>query len=296
MCRVFQVSPSGFYAWMTREPSARAIRDAELTARIRVFHARFKGTYGAPRIQEDLREEGAHVGKKRVARLMKAEGLQGVSRRKWVTTTTRDADAQAAPDLVERRFAAEAPNQLWVADITYIPTWAGFLFLAVVLDAFSRRIVGWSMAEHLRTDLVLAALNMALGQRRATDVVHHSDHGTQYTSIAFGLRCKEAGVRPSMGSVGDAYDNAMCESFFATLECELLARRRFATKAEARLAVSEFIEGWYNPNRRHSGLGQISPIEFERRHSMHHERAVTHRPARSIAYQAPRAQPVDNRL
>jgi putative transposase len=174
--------------------------------------------------------------------------------------------------------------------------WAGFLFLAVVLDAFSRRIVGWSMAEHLRAELVLAALNMALGQRRATDVVHHSDHGTQYTSIAFGLRCKEAGVRPSMGSVGDAYDNAMCESFFATLECELLARRRFATKAEARMAVFEFIEGWYNPNRRHSGLGQISPIEFERRHSMHHERAVTHRPARSIAYQAPRAQPVDNRL
>jgi len=296
MCRVFQVSPSGFYAWLTREPSARAIRDAELTARIRVFHARSKGTYGAPRIQEDLREEGLRVGKKRVARLMKADGLEGVSRRKWVTTTTRDADARPAPDLVERHFSADAPNQLWVADITYIPTWAGFLFLAVVLDAFSRRIVGWSMAEHLRTELVLAALNMALGQRRAKDVVHHSDQGTQYTSIAFGLRCKEAEVRPSMGSVGDAYDNAMCESFFATLECELLARRRFATKAEARMAVFEFIEGWYNPNRRHSRLGQISPIEFERRHSMHQERAVTHRPARSIAYQAPRAQPVDNRL
>jgi putative transposase len=171
------------------------------------------------------------VGKKRVARLMKADGLRGVCRRKWVVTTTRDADAQPAADLVQRQFAANAPNRLWVADITYIPTWAGFLYLAVVLDAFSRRIVGWSMAEHLRTELVLSALNMALGQRRAKGVVHHSDHGTQYTSIAFGLRCKEAGVRPSMGTVGEPYDNAMCESFFATLECELLDRRRFATKA-----------------------------------------------------------------
>ena len=152
------------------------------------------------------------------------------------------------------------------------------------------------MAEHLRTDLVLAALNMALGQRRAKEVVHHSDHGTQYTSIAFGLRCKEAGVRPSMGTVGDANDNAMCESFFASLECELLDRRRFPTKAEARMAVFEFIEGWYNPTRRHSSLGRISPIEFEKRHSMHHDRAVTHRAARSVAYEAPPAQPVDNRL
>lgn len=149
-------------------------------------------------------------------------------------TTTRDADARPAPDLVERQFCADRPKRLWVADITYIPTWAGFLFLAVVLDAFGRRIVGWAMAEHLRTELVLATLNMALGQQRAKNVVHHSDHGTQYTSVAFGLRCKEAGVRPSMGTVGDDYDNAMCEGFFATLEYELLARRRFATKAEAR--------------------------------------------------------------
>jgi putative transposase len=296
MCRVFAVSSSGYYAWAKREPSARAIRDAQLTARIRVFHVRSRGRYGAPNIHADLRDEGVRVGKKRVARLMKADGLQGVSFRKWVTTTTRDADAQAAPDLVERRFVAEAPNQLWVADITYIPTWAGFLYLAVVLDAFSRKIVGWAMAEHLRTELVLSALNMALGQRKARGVVHHSDHGTQYTSIAFGLRCKEAKVRPSMGTVGDAYDNAMCESFFATLERELLARRRFATKAEARMAIFEFIEGWYNPIRRHQGLGRISPIEFERRHSVHHERAVTHRPARSVACQAPAHGPVDNRL
>jgi putative transposase len=297
MCRVFSVSPSGFYAWTKREPSARAIRDAQLTARIRVFHARSRGRYGAPNIHADLRDEGTRVGKKRVARLMKADGLQGVSFRKWVTTTTRDADAQPSADLVQRQFSADAPNRLWVADITYIPTWAGFLYLAVVLDAFSRKIVGWSMAEHLRTELVLSALNMALGQRRAKGVVHHSDHGTQYTSIAFGLRCNEAKVRPSMGTVGDAYDNAMCESFFATLERELLARRRFQTKAEARMAIFEFIEGWYNPIRRHKGLGRISPIEFERRHhSTPHEHAVTHRPARSVASEAPRAQPVDNRL
>lgn len=296
MCRVFGVSPSGFYAWNSRGPSARAIRDAEITTHVRVFHARSKGAYGAPNIHEDLRDVGIRVGCKRVARLMKTDGLKGVCRRKWVTTTVRDADTTPAADLVERQFTADAPNRLWVADITYVPTWAGFLYLAVVLDAFSRKIVGWAMAEHLRTDLVLAALNMALGQRRATGVVHHSDHGTQYTSIAFGLRCKEAGVRPSMGTVGDAYDNAMCESFFATLECELLARRRFPTKAEARMAIFEFIEGWYNPTRRHSSLGRISPVEFERRHSMNHQSAVTHRPARSVAYQAPAHGPVDNRL
>lgn len=296
MCRVFGVSPSGFYAWHERKPSARALEDARLTARIRHYHARSRGAYGAPNIHADLRDEGIRVGKKRVARLMRADGLRGVCRRKWVTTTMRNPDATPAPDLVERRFSADAPNRLWVADITYIPTWAGFLYLAVVLDAFSRRIVGWAMAEHLKTDLVLSALNMALGQRRARGVVHHSDQGTQYTSIAFGLRCKEAGVRPSMGSVGDAYDNAMCESFFATLECEVLDRRRFPTKAEARMALFEFIEGWYNTTRRHSGLGRISPAEFERRHSMHGKHAVTHRPACSFACEAPARGPVDNRL
>jgi putative transposase len=296
MCRVFAVSPSGFYAWHERKPSARALKDARLTARIRHYHARSRGAYGAPNIHADLRDEGICVGKKRVARLMRADGLRGVCRRKWVTTTMRNPEAAAAPDLVERRFSADAPNRLWVADITYIPTWAGFLYLAVVLDAFSRRIVGWAMAEHLKTDLVLSALNMAIGQRRPRGVVHHSDQGTQYTSITFGLRCKEVGVRPSMGTVGDAYDNAMCESFFATLECEVLARRRFPTKAEARMALFEFIEGWYNTKRRHSGLGRISPAEFERRHSMRSEHAVTHRPACSFACEAPARGPVDNRL
>ena len=177
----------------------------------------------------------------------------------------RDRQARPAPDLVDRHFTVDAPNRLWVADITYIPTAVGFLYLAVVVDAWSRRVVGWSMATHLRTELVLEALDMALGQRRPQGVIHHSDQGTQYTSIAFGQRCRQAGVRPSMGSVGDCYDNALCESFFATLECELLDRRRFGTQSEARMAVFEFLEGWYNPHRRHSALGYLSPAEFERR-------------------------------
>jgi putative transposase len=186
------------------------------------------------------------------------------SRRKFVTTTVRDERVRPAKDLVDRNFYAAAPNILWVADITYVPTWTGFLYLAVVLDAFSRRIVGWAMGNNLKAQLVLDALNMAIAQRKPRDVIHHSDQGSQYTSIAFGLRCKEAGVRPSMGSVGDAYDNAMCESFFATLECGLLDRRKFKTKAEARMAIFQFIEGWYNPGRRHSALGYTSPINYER--------------------------------
>jgi putative transposase len=268
MCRVLGLSPSGYYAWLSRAPSARSQRDAELVARIRKVYDGNRQVYGRPRIFADLTEAGEKVGEKRVGRLMKQEGIQGASRRRrGPKTTLRNKDARPAPDLVERDFTADGPDQLWVADITYIPTWAGFLYLAVVLDAWSRRIVGWSMATHLRTELVLEALNMATWQRRPKAVVHHSDQGTQYTSIAFGLRCKEVGVRPSMGSVGDAYDNAMCESFFATLECELLDPQRFRTQAEARMAVFDFIEGFYNPRRRHSGLDQQSPINFERRHA-----------------------------
>jgi putative transposase len=177
----------------------------------------------------------------------------------------RDRDARPAPDLVDRKFTAAAPNQLWVADITYVPTWTGFLFLAIVLDVFSRRVVGWAMATHLRTELVLDALNMAIYRRRPTNVIHHSDQGCQYTSIAFGKRCEQENVRPSMGSVGDCYDNAMCESFNATLECELLARCKFKTPREASLAVFDYIEGFYNPQRRHTSIGNVSPAEFERR-------------------------------
>ena len=265
MARVLGVSPSGFHAWREREPSKRAQSDEVLKACIGDIHQRSRGTYGAPRIHAELAEDGIRVARKRVARLMREMGLVGVCRRRKTATTRRADNARPAPDLVERQFQADAPDQLWVADITYVPTWAGFLYLAVVVDAFSRRIVGWSMANHLRTELVLEALNMALWQRRPATVVHHSDQGCQYTSYAFGKRCREMGVRPSMGSVGDCYDNAMAESFFATLECELLDRNTFRTHAEARLAIFEFIEGWYNPHRRHSGLDYRSPINFERR-------------------------------
>ena len=268
MCRVLGVSRSGYYAWRKRPPLERAKADAELLEKIEAIHERSHGTYGSPRIHAEFRAQGIRVGRKRVARLMREAGLRGVSRRRSVRTTVRSEDARPAPDLIERDFSVTAPDELWVADITYVPTWAGFLYLAVVIDAYSRRVVGWSMKSHLRTDLVLEALNMALWQRRPEEVIHHSDQGTQYTSIAFGLRCREAGVRPSMGSVGDAYDNALCESFFASLECALLERRSLRTRAEAKMAVFEYIEGFYNPHRRHSAIDYHSPISYERRHPL----------------------------
>ena len=237
-----------------------------LTQEIHAIHAKSRGTYGAPRVHAALRAEGIRVGKKRVARLMKAAGLRGVSRRKTPTTTRRSSAARPAPDLVERDFTAEQPNELWVADITFVPTGAGFLYLSVVLDAYSRRIVGWAMETHLRTELVLAALQMAVQQRRPENVIHHSDQGSQYTAFAFGQRCRNAGVRPSMGSVGDCYDNAMCESFFATLECELIDRTSFDDHQEARMAIFDFIEGWYNPRRLHSSLNYESPMMYERQY------------------------------
>jgi len=196
---------------------------------------------------------------------MKNLGIMGAMRRRWVITTRRDDRFRPAPDLVKRQFTADRPNKLWVADITYIPTWEGFLYLAVVLDVYSRKIVGWSMAPHLRTELVSTALTMAIEQRKPKDVIHHSDQGCQYTSIEFGLRCKEANVRPSTGTVADCYDNAMCESFFATLECEHLTRHRFKTKVQARMSIFEFIEGWYNPTRKHSSLDYQSPVQYEAR-------------------------------
>jgi putative transposase len=269
MCRTLGVSESAYHAWRTRPASRRATADAALTARIRAIHATSDGTYGAPRIRAELADEdGIRVGTKRVARLMKAAGLRGVSRRSFCVTTVRDERARPAPDLVDRRFEADGPNKLWVADITYVPTWAGFLFLAVVIDVWSRKVVGWAMATHLRTELVVAALDMAVAQRQPSNVIHHSDQGTQYTSVAFGQRCSQAGVQPSMGSVGDAYDNAMCESFFASLECELLDRHTFRTHADARMAVFRYIEGWYNPRRRHSALDYLSPANYERKHSL----------------------------
>jgi putative transposase len=264
MARTLGVSKAGYYAWTSRQPSAHAVADATLLKRIRTVHLSSRQTYGAPRVHADLREQGERHSRKRIARLMRKAGLIGAShRRGGPVTTRRDQRARPAPDLVDRNFVAEAPNRLWVADITYLPTAAGFLYLAVVLDAFSRRIVGSAMANHLRSDLVLDAMEMAVGQRKPRDVIHHSDQGSQYTSLAFGNRCQEAGVRPSMGSVGNAYDNAMAESFFSTLECELLARRRFRSQAEARIACFSYIEGFYNPLRRHSALGYRSPVVYE---------------------------------
>ena len=267
MCRVLDVSPSGYYAWRKREVSAREADDARLCASIRRAHSASRGTYGRPRIHADLVDEGWRVGGKRVARLMRAEGVRGVTRRKGAVTTVPGDERRPHPDRVERDFTATAPDQLYVADITYIPTWTGFLYLAIVLDVFSRRIVGWRMATHLRTELVAGALDMALWQRRPADVIHHSDQGCQYTSIDFGDRCRHAGVRPSMGSVGDCYDNAMAESFFATLECELIDGCQFRDPDEARREVFTFIEGWYNPHRRHSAIRYISPIQYEKQYA-----------------------------
>jgi putative transposase len=264
MARVLGVSKAGYYAWRHRPPSAHARADEVLLARIKTVYISSRQTYGAPRVHAELRAVGERHGRKRIARLMRAAGLVGASRRRsGPITTQRDKQARPAPDLVERDFQAAGPNRLWVADITYVPTAAGFLYLAVVVDVWSRRVVGWAMANHLRAELVVDALNMALGQRRPRDVIHHSDQGSQYPSLAFGKRCKEAGVRPSMGSVADAYDNALCESFFATLEGELLERRRFTSQIEARMACFSFIEGFYNPTRRHSALGYRSPICYE---------------------------------
>ena len=267
MCRTLGVSPSGFWAWATRPPSARTLGDAELTGRIRTIHAASRGTYGVPRVHAELRFAGVRCSRKRVARLMRSAGLEGVHRRPFVRTTLRDRAAAPAPDLVERAFSADAPDRLWVADITYLPTWQGFLYLAAVVDVFSRAVVGWAMAGHLRTELIEQAIDMAISRRRpAAGLIHHSDRGTQYTSIAFGLRCRAAGIVQSMGSTGDAYDNALAESFFATLEAELIDRSSWRTRADARLAVFDFIEAFYNPQRRHSALAYLSPAEFERRY------------------------------
>jgi transposase InsO family protein len=276
MCRVLGVSPSGYYAWSRRGPSARAVSDAVLTGQIRVAHARGRGTYGAPRVHAELREAGVRVGRKRIARLMAADGLAGISRRRFVRTTVRDRDAAPAPDLVDRQFGRDALDRLWVADITYLPTGSGFCYLAAITDACSRRVVGWSMAGHLRTSLITAALDMALARRRpGSGLVHHSDRGTQYTSLAFGRRLREAGIAASMGSTGDCYDNAMAESFFATLEVELIDRSDWRTHAEARAAVFEYIEVFYNRIRRHSSIGYLSPSQFEERYrSIEATRAV----------------------
>ena len=267
MCRVLKVSKSGYYGWRQRPPSARDRADAALTERIERMHRDSRETYGAPRVHAELRFSGVRCGRKRVARLMRNAGLVGCGGRRKSIRTTRRGEGErvpVAPDLVERNFTPEDPNRLWVADITYARSWEGWLYLAFVLDACSRKVVGWSMANHLRTELVLDALNMAIHNRRPTPgLIHHSDRGSQYTSVEFGGRLKEVGLLPSMGSVANAYDNALAESFVSTLKRELLHRHSWPSREGVRVGIFEYIECFYNPRRRHSSLGHLSPVEYE---------------------------------
>ena len=263
------MSRSGYYEWATRAPSDRALTDAWLLERIREIHAANRKVYGAPRVHAELRlAHGIQVGRKRVERLMRSAGLSGLVARKRGRTTIRVPGVRVADDLVERRFRPERPDVLWIADLTYLRTWEGWLYLAAVQDAFSRRIVGWSMADHMRAELVVDALNMAVAQRRPQPgLVFHSDQGSQFVALGFGQACRDAGIAQSMGSKGCAYDNAVAESFFATLKKELVHRQSWPTRRELTSEVFEYIEGFFNPVRRHSTLGMLSPREFEDKHS-----------------------------
>ena len=266
-CAWLGVSRSGYYEWATRAPSQRALTDAWLTERIRAIHKAHRGVYGAPRIHADLRlAHGIRVSRKRVERLMRAAGISGLVRRKRGRTTIRVPGVRVADDLVERQFRPGAPNVLWIADVTYLRTWEGWLYLAAVQDAYSRRIVGWSMADHMRSELVVDALEMAVSRRRpAPGLIHHSDQGSQYVSLAFGQAARDAGIARSMGSKGDCYDNAVAESFFATLKKELAHRRSWPTRRELTSEVFEYLEAFYNRTRRHSTLGYLSPADYENR-------------------------------
>ena len=267
MCRSLKVSKRGFCGWRDRAPSERDQADALLSEKIARIHRESRETYGAPRIHFELRTLGVRCARKRVARLMREAGLFGCGgRRRRARTTIRSHTERTppAPDLVKRDFTPEAPDRLWVADITYVRTWEGWLYLSFVLDTYSRKVVGWSMANCLKTELVLDALNMAIYTRRPSPgLIHHSDRGSQYTSVEFGGRLKEAGLLPSMGSVADAYDNSMAESFVSTLKRELIHRHSWPNRQTARTAIFEYIEGFYNTRRRHSALGHLSPSEYE---------------------------------
>lgn len=269
MARVLDVSRSGLYARRTRPKTLRAMEDEVLVDMITRIHAESRKTYGAPRVRAELAlAHGISCSRRRVARIMRQQGLRGVSRRAGhPRTTVRDQAATPARDLVQRDFTATRPNLLWVADITYVPTVEGFLYLACVLDACTRRCVGWAMRDTLASEIVTSALDMAIQRARpGAGLIHHSDHGSQYTSTVFGQRCADAGIVPSMGTVGDCFDNAMAESLFATLECELIDRETFTTREEARTKIFDYLETWYNPRRRHSALDYLSPIEYERRY------------------------------
>jgi putative transposase len=267
MCRVLEVSPAGFYVWRTRAPSARALADERLMLNVRVSHQRSAGTYGAPRVHRDLRDKGLHVGKKRVARLMRQQGLVGRVRRRSVRTTDSAHPDPVAPNLLARQFDVQgigAMDRIWVSDITYVPTREGWLFLATVLDLASRRVVGWAMRETLEVDLALSALRMALGTRRpAPGLLHHSDRGTQYAAAEYRALLAAHGMIASMSRKGDCWDNAVAESFFATLELELIVKSEWRTRDAARRAIFRYIETWYNRERRHSTLGYRSPAQYE---------------------------------
>lgn len=264
LCRVLAVSRAGYYAWVQRGPSARALADAALLTQIRASHQASRQTYGAPRIHAALRETGWRCGRKRVARLMRASGLAGCHRRRRTRTTVSDPTQPAVPNRLERRFTVEAANRVWVGDITYLPTWQGWLYLAVLIDLHSRRVVGWAMADHLRSELTAEALAMALARRQpAAGLLHHTDRGVQYTADAYQAQLTGHGIVPSLSRVGECYDNAVAESFFATLKAELVERTAWPTRHAAQQAVFEWIEVFYNRQRSHSTLGYRSPVDFE---------------------------------
>lgn len=265
MCRQLGVSSSGYYAWKHREPSLRAQRDAVLVDGIRRVHKESHGSYGSPRVARELKEDGIEVGRRRVARLMRGNGITGAPPKRFKVTTDSDHDFGVADNVLEREFAPEAPDMVWATDISYVRTWEGWMYLAVVLDLFSRRVIGWSMATHMRTELVLDALGMALGTPMPRpNMVHHSDRGSQYASRDYRDALRHHRIICSMSRKGDCCDNAVVESFFATLKKELIYRRPWPTVREAREAIAEYVEVFYNTKRMHSTLGYISPAEFER--------------------------------
>jgi putative transposase len=277
-CRVLNVSRSGYYDWLGRPASPREQENEYLVKLIEKVHHDSRGTYGSPRVHAELvLGLGLPVSLKRVARLMRQAGIQGLYRRRRRGCTVRDPAAEPSADLVNRDFAVDEPNRLWITDITEHPTAEGKLYCAAVMDAYSRLIIGWSIAEHMRTELVTDALGMAILRRqphkRADDeqTILHSDHGAQYTSWAFGQRLRAAGLLASMGTVGDCYDNAMMESFWGTLQLELLDTKEWQTRVELANAIFEWIECWYNQHRRHSSIGMHSPVTFETLHTRSHQ-------------------------
>ena len=268
LCRALSVSRSGYYAWQKRAPSRRGARDGELLAQIKEAHARSRRTYGSPRIHAELRARGTCCSRKRVARLMRTACLSARRPRRAARTTDSRHALPVAPNLLGRDFTAAAPDRRWAADITYVPTAEGWLYLAVILDLFSRRVVGHACAATLATALVAEALALACGRRSpAAGLLHHSDRGSQYASGEYRSRLAEVGAQASMSRRGGCYDNAAVESFFGTLKTELTHRRRYATRAEARAEIFEYVEVFYNRERRHSALGYLSPAEYEAQHA-----------------------------